>query len=83
MVNGHTLRSVDECWSRGDETQTKEKIETPHVVSYKIEVQIFSQTGESSFKGVVVFPVREIGDVIFADFLRLKIHRIATPIFSW
>jgi hypothetical protein len=32
--------------------------------------QIFFQTGEGAFKGVVVIPVREIGDVIFADFFR-------------
>ena len=32
--------------------------------------QIFFQTGEGMFKGVVVLPVREIWDVIFADFFR-------------
>jgi hypothetical protein len=32
--------------------------------------QIFFQAGEGAFKGVVVLPVREIGDVIFADFFR-------------
>jgi hypothetical protein len=32
--------------------------------------QIFFQPGEGAFKGVVVLPVREIGDVIFADFFR-------------
>ncbi len=32
--------------------------------------QIFFQAGEGAFKGVVVLPVREIGEVIFADFFR-------------
>ena len=32
--------------------------------------QIFFQTGEGAFKGVGVLPVREIGEVIFADFFR-------------
>ena len=32
--------------------------------------QIFFQAGEGAFKGVVVLPVRGIGDVILADFFR-------------
>lgn len=32
--------------------------------------QIFFQTGGGGFKGVVVLPVGEIGEVIFADFFR-------------
>ena len=36
----------------------------------KAGAQIFFQPGEGAFKGVVVLPVREIGDVIFADFFR-------------
>jgi hypothetical protein len=36
----------------------------------KAGAQIFFQTREGAFKGVVVLPVREIGDVIFADFFR-------------
>ncbi len=34
------------------------------------DAQIFFQPGEGAFKGVVVLPVREIGDVIFADCFR-------------
>ena len=36
----------------------------------KARAQIFFQPGEGVFKGVVVLPVREIGDVIFADGFR-------------
>jgi len=36
----------------------------------KAGAQIFFQTGEGAFKGVVVLPVREIGDVIFTDGFR-------------
>jgi hypothetical protein len=54
------------CRSRGDETQIEEKLETPHVVSYETEVQIFFQPGEGGSKGGVVLPVREIGGVILA-----------------
>jgi hypothetical protein len=32
--------------------------------------QIFFQTGEGAFKGGVVLPVREIGEVLFADGFR-------------
>ncbi len=32
--------------------------------------QILVQPGEGAFKGVAVLPVREIGEVIFADFFR-------------
>jgi hypothetical protein len=32
--------------------------------------QIFFQPDEGVFKGVVVLPVREIGDVILSDFFR-------------
>jgi hypothetical protein len=32
----------------------------------KTGAQIFFQTGEGAFKGVVVLPVREIGEVMFA-----------------
>ncbi len=32
--------------------------------------QIFFQPGEGAFKDVVILPVREIGEVIFADFFR-------------
>jgi hypothetical protein len=35
-----------------------------------VRVQIFFQPGEGAFKGVVVLPVREIGEVIFADGFR-------------
>ena len=33
-------------------------------------LQIFFQPGEGGFKGVVVLPVGEIGEVIFADWFR-------------
>lgn len=36
----------------------------------KAGAQIFFQAGEGAGKGVVVLPVREIGDVIFSDFFR-------------
>ncbi len=36
----------------------------------KAGAQIFFQAGEGAFKGVVVLPVREIGEVIFAGFFR-------------
>ena len=55
----------------------EKKLETPHVVFYEFtplfadaRPQIFFQTGEGFFKGVVILPVGKIGDVIFADFFR-------------
>jgi hypothetical protein len=36
----------------------------------QVGAQIFFQTGEGGFKGIVVLPVGEIWDVIFADFFR-------------
>ena len=36
----------------------------------KAGAQILFQPGEGGLKGVVVLPVREIGEVIFADFFR-------------
>jgi len=33
-------------------------------------LQFFFQTGQGAVKGVVVLPVREIGEVIFVDFFR-------------
>ena len=38
--------------------------------------QIFFQTGEGGFKGVVVLPVGKIGEVIFADFFRQTFTKI-------
>jgi len=38
--------------------------------SAKAGAQIFFLPSEGTFKGIVVLPVREIGDVIFADFFR-------------
>lgn len=36
----------------------------------KAGAEIFFQTGEGAFKGGVVLPVREIGDVIFENLFR-------------
>jgi hypothetical protein len=36
----------------------------------QVGAQIFFQTGEGGFKGIVVLPVGEIGEVVFADFFR-------------
>jgi hypothetical protein len=58
-------------------------LETPHVVSYEMEA-CRAEAKSRRIKGVVVLPVREIGDVIFADFFRqifAGVRAQALPIF--
>ncbi len=40
----------------------------PHPTSSCLCSQIAEQVGEGRLEGVVVFPVREVGDVVFAEF---------------
>ncbi len=40
----------------------------PHPTRSCLSSQIAEQVGEGGLEGVVVFPVREVGDVVFAEF---------------
>ena len=45
--------------------------------------QIFFQTGEDAFKGVVTLPVREIGEIIFANFFHQIFDSMWQSLQTW